>query len=139
MSDFIRKLLAEQIKLQEISQKREKSDDIEISGYIPKNKYVGFVNGAIIAVSNSPSEISLIAAEKFQNLPLIIKYNGPKRKQMEYCFMSLSELKCWNNSQIENYSYPTLFITIFSYTIKSFDVEFKTEFIIAPIAEIFPF
>jgi len=190
MSDFIRKLLAEHIKIQEILQKREKNNDIEMPDYIPKNKYVGFVNGAIIEVSNSPSEISQIAAEKFPNLPLIIKYNGPKKKHVEYCFMALSELKCWNYVRIEDYSYPTLPISfqtslgqqilsasidtasslcvlrtgtvpsddlkisreeqvstaagiidtkIFPCKIKIFDIEFKTEFIFAPIAEIFPF
>ena len=80
MSDFIRKILAENVKIQEISEKWDKSEDIEIPDYIPKNKYVGFVNGAVIAVSESPSEISQVAVEKFPNLPLLIKYNGDKKK-----------------------------------------------------------
>ncbi len=112
MSDYIRKILAENVKIQEISEKWDKSEDIEISEYIPKNKYVGFVNGAVIAVSESPSEISQVAVEKFPNLPLLIKYNGDKKKkQMEYCFMSLSELQCWNYAQIDEFTYPILPIT----------------------------
>ena len=190
MSEFIRRLLAEKVKVQEIAEKREQNEDINIPDYIPKNNYVGFVNGAIIAVSESPSEISQIAAEKFPNLPLIIKYNGPKKKHLEYCFMTLSELNCWNYTLIEEYSYPTLPIIlrsalgdktlsasidtasslcvlrkgtlssenldisreekvstaagildtkIYSCKVLIMDIEFMTEFIIAPISEIFPF
>ena len=86
VSEIIRRLLAENVKIQEISEKRVMSENIEIPEYIPQNKYVGFVNGAIIAVGESPSEISRITAGKSPNSPLIIKFNGPTKKRMEYCF-----------------------------------------------------
>ncbi len=190
MSEFIRKLLAENVKIQEISEKRVMSGNIEIPEYIPKNKYVGFVNGAIIAVADSPSEISRIAAGKVINSPLLIKFNGPKKKRMEYCFLSLSDLNCWNYAQIEDYSYPVISVgfktnvgkenlfasidtaaslcvlrkgtfnsetfevsrkekistatgiveaIIYSCEITLIDSKFKTEFILAPIADLFPF
>ena len=107
-SEYIRKILNEQIKIHEIAFKEKGSDLMEIPNYIPKNKYIGFVKGAIIAVSDSPGEIAQIAAEKFPNFPLIIKYNGPKKKPMEYCYLNLSELNCWKYVQLEDYSYPIL-------------------------------
>ncbi len=190
MSEFIRNLLAEQIKIQEISLKQEESKEIVIPDYIPKNKYVGFVKGAIVAVGESPSEIAQIAIEKFPNLPLIIKFNGPKKKQMEYCYINLSELNCWKYAQIEEFSYPIFPIKfktnlgekilstsidtasslcvlkndvfpsedldinreeqistatgiieskIFNCEIILCEIKFKTEFILAPIANCFPF
>ena len=94
MSDYIRKILAENVKIQEISEKWDKSEDIEIPDYIPKNKYVGFVNGAVIAVSDSPSEISQVAVEKFPKLPLIIKYNGDKKKKSRWSIVLCPFLNC---------------------------------------------
>ena len=107
-SDYIRKILSEQIKIQETALKQNEVDEIIIPDYIPKDKYVGFVMSAIIAVSDSPNEIAQIAVEKFPNFPLIIKYNGSKKKQIEYCYVNLTELNCWKYAQIEDYSYPIL-------------------------------
>jgi len=103
-----RRNIEEQIKIHEIALKERGSDLIKIPDYIPNNKYVGFVKGAIVAVSDNPGEIAQIAAEKFPNFPLIIKYNGAKKKPMEYCYLNLSELKCWNHAQLEDFSYPIL-------------------------------
>lgn len=190
MSEYVRKVLGEKIKIQEASLDRKEAIDIVIPDYIPKNKYIGFVKGAIIAVSDSPNEIAQIAIEKFPNTPLIIKYNGPKKKQMEYCYVNLSELNCWKYAQIEDYSYPIFPISfktklgekklsasldtasslcilkndvypteefelnreeqistasgiikskIFKCIITINEIEFKTEFILAPIPKIFPF
>ncbi len=190
MSEFIRKLITEQIKIQETSLSEKESQKVKIPDYIPKNKYVGFIRGAIIAVSDNPSEIAQIAVKNFPDLPLVIKYNGAKKKQMEYCFLNLSELNCWKYAQVEESSYPIfpinfktnlgekilsssidtasslcvlkknsfdsedfevkreekvstatgIIITkMYSCEITIFNKKFNTEFILAPIADCFPF
>ncbi len=101
MSDFMRKLMGEKLKIEEFANMNRENPFMEIPKCIPKNKYVGFVNGAVIAVADNPCEVSQMVVEKFPNSPLIIKYNGPKQKQMEYCYASLSELQCWKYTQIE--------------------------------------
>lgn len=108
MSEYVRKVLTEKIKIQEAELNRNSIEDVKIPDYVPKNKYVGFIKGAIIAVSDSPSEIAQVAIEKFPNLPLVVKFNGPKKKQMEYCYLNLSELSCWKYAQIEDFSYPII-------------------------------
>jgi len=92
---MIRKKLSEEDKIENNSRKNHNNSDVDIPDYIPKNKYVGFVNGAIISVGDNVSEVAQVAVEKFPNGPLVIKYNGPKKKSLEYCFMSLTDLKCW--------------------------------------------
>ena len=114
MSEAVRKLLSEKIKIEETSKDKKKNQEIEIPDYIPKNKYVGFVRGAIIGVADSVSEIAQIAAEKFPDGPLVIKYNGPRKKPMEYMFMSLNGLKCWKYAEVENITYPIVPITFIS-------------------------
>ena len=107
MSEYdVRKVLAEKIKIQEVQEGQKQIDEIKIPDYIPKNKYVGFVKGAIIGVADSPNEIAQIAVNKFPNDPLIIKYNGAKKKQIEYSYLNLTELNCWKYAQIEETSYP---------------------------------
>ena len=112
MSEFMRKLISERIKIEEFTNTNKDPSSLEIPEYIPKEKYVGFVNGALIAVADSPSEVSQIAVEKFPNLPLIIKFNGPKIKPIEYCYASLIELQCWKYIQLEDNSYPVIPIII---------------------------
>jgi len=114
MSELMRTLIKEKIKIEEFAQKNQSSDTIEIPDYIPRNKFVGFVNGAVIAVGDTPSEVAQVAVEKFPDFPLIIKYNGPKQKTMEYCFLSFTELRCWKYIQLEDRSYPVIPI-IFQY------------------------
>jgi hypothetical protein len=114
MSEYIRKIISEKLKIETLAKEREKIEEIKIPEYIPKNKYIGFVNGAIIGVADNPSEISLIAAEKFPDHELVIKFNGPKPKRMEYCFMSLSEIKCWNYVKLEDFSYPIIPVSLIS-------------------------
>lgn len=87
MGELVRNLVSDKLKIEEISNQMENKKEITIPDYIPKNKYVGFVNGAIIGVGNSVSEIANFAAEKFPNGMLEIKYNGPKKKPMEYIYM----------------------------------------------------
>jgi len=114
MSAYVRKLISEKIKIETLAKENEGLEKIEIPEYVPKNKYIGFVNGAIIGVADNPSEISLIAAEKFPNHALVIKFNGPKPKQIEYCFMSLVEIKCWNYVRLEDFSYPIIPVSLIS-------------------------
>ena len=95
ISKLVRKLLSEKIKIENISRKNDNNSAMEIPDYIPENKYVGFLNDAIISVGDTVSEVAQVAVEKFPNGPLVIKYNGPKKKSLEYCFMSLTDLKCW--------------------------------------------
>jgi len=106
MIELMRNLIKEKIQIEEFAQKTQSSDIIRIPDYIPKNKFVGFVNGAVIAVGDTPSEVAQVAAEKFPDFPLIIKYNGPKQKSIEYCFLNFTELRCWKYIQLEDRTYP---------------------------------
>jgi hypothetical protein len=114
MSEYIRRIISEKLKIETLANEREGLEEIKIPEYIPKKKYIGFVNGAIIGVADNPSEISLIAAEKFPDHALVIKFNGPKPKRIEYCFMSLSEIKCWNYVKLEDFSYPIIPVSLIS-------------------------
>ena len=114
MSEYVRKLILEKNKIETLAKESETTEEIKIPDYVPKNKYVGFVNGAIIGVADNPSEISLIAAEKFPNHALIIKFNGPKPKKIEYCFMSLVDTQCWNYVKLEDSVYPILPVSLVS-------------------------
>jgi hypothetical protein len=108
MSVFIRKALAEKIKLEEFASANFSQKSIIIPDYIPKNKYVAFVNGAVIGVGNTVSEVAQIAAEKFPSLPLVIKFNGPKKHPIEYVYMSFSEPKCWKYAEFDERTYPII-------------------------------
>ncbi len=112
MSEVIRRLVSEKIKIEEVSRENKKDIEIAIPDYIPKNKYIAFVKGAIIAVGDTVSEVAQVAAEKFPNGPLVIKFNGPKKKPIEYCFLSLNDLNCWNYANVENITYPIIPITL---------------------------
>jgi len=90
ISDYISKNILEKIKIEELTKKGQNVQDLKIPDNIPKNMYVVFVNGAIVGVGDSPSEVSLIAVQKFPNLPFFIEFNGVKNdKKIEYCFHEL--------------------------------------------------
>ena len=113
ISDFVRKTIAEKIKIEELARNIQDEQRIEVPDYIPKNKYVAFVNSAVVAVGDSPSEVSLIAAQKFPNFPFIIEFNGTKnKKKIEYCFMSFSEFQGWKYSLSQKQTYPVLPLNI---------------------------
>ncbi len=112
MSEIIRKLVTEKLKIEEISLDSKTDLKIEIPEYIPKGKYVGFVKGAIIGIADTVSEVAQIAAEKFPDGPLVIKFNGPPKKTIEYCFMNISGLNCWKYANVENISYPLVPVTL---------------------------
>ncbi len=95
VNEFVRSLLAEKIQVEELAQQKNTNEELEIPAFIPKGKYVAFINGAIIGVGDSPSEVAQIAAEKFPNFPLTIKFNGPRPKQTEYIYVSLSQPHSW--------------------------------------------
>ena len=103
ISEFIRQLISEKIKIEEFAKKGQKFTEVEIPEYIPQNKYIAFVNGAIAAVGDSPSVVTHEALLKFPNFPVIIKYNGEGQvKPLEYCFMSLEDFHGWKYSQFQN-------------------------------------
>ncbi len=112
VSEFVRSLLAEKIQVEELAQQKNTSEGLEIPPFIPKGKYVAFINGAVIGVGDSPSEVAQIAAEKFPNFPLIIKFNGSRPKQTEYIYASLSQPHSWKYIQFEDHSYPVVPIKI---------------------------
>ena len=113
MSEFVREVVAEKIKIEELISKIEVPETIEIPDYIPKDKYVIFVNGAVVAVGDNPSDLAEIAIQKFPNLPFNIKYNGPKKKPIEYFYMSLTEFHGWRYSLFEDRTYPVIPIELY--------------------------
>ena len=108
MSEYVRNLIKERMKIEKIISTIEAPESIEIPDYIPKNKYVVFVKGAVVAVGDNPSDLAEIAVQKFPNFPFIMKYNGQPQKQMEYFYMSLTEFHGWRYSLFENRSYPII-------------------------------
>ena len=108
MSEFVRKIITEKIKIEESISRIETPEAVEIPDYIPKEKYVIFVNGAVVAVGDNPSDLAEIAIQKFPNFPFIIKYNGPKKKPIEYFYMSLTEFHGWRYSVFEDHTYPII-------------------------------
>ncbi len=115
MSEFVRNSIAEKIRVEEIISKICIPEDVEIPDYIPKNKYVIFVNGAVVAVGDNPSDLAEIAVQKFPHFPFVLKYNGPKQKHMEYFYMSLTEFQGWRYSIFEDQSYPIIPIELKSF------------------------
>ncbi len=111
MSEFVRDIITEKMKIEEIILSTQMAEPIEIPDYVPKNLYIIFVNGAVVAVGPNPSDLADIAIQKFPNLPFIIKYNGPKQKSMEYCYASLHGFQGWKYSIFEDRSYPVIPIT----------------------------
>ena len=58
MSEFVRSVVDEKIKMEKIVESLQPSENPEIPDYIPENKYVVFVKGAVVAVGDSPSRSS---------------------------------------------------------------------------------
>jgi len=56
MSEFVRKIISEKVKINDIINKLPKDVPITIPDYIPKNKYVAFVKGAV--VGDDPSDVA---------------------------------------------------------------------------------
>ena len=109
MSEYLREIIKQKIKIEELSQEMENNDDfIKIPDYLPKNKFIIFVKGAVVAVGDNPSDLADIAVEKFPNLPFKIKYNGTKKQPIEYFYMSLKDFQGWKYSRFEKYSYPII-------------------------------
>ena len=112
MSEVIRSLIEEKIKIDESIAKLPSVEDVEIPDFVPKGKYVIFVNGALVAVGDTPCDLAEIAMLKFPNLPFVMKFNGPNPGPMEYVFMSLSGFNSWKYCHFGDYSYPMLPIEI---------------------------
>lgn len=111
MSEFVRNLIAQKMKIEEILSTIPDPGSPKIPDYVPKNQYIIFVKGAVVAVGEKPCELAQIARQKFPNLPFVIKFNGPKPKPLEYFYMSLSNLQGWKYSKFEDRSYPIIPIT----------------------------
>jgi predicted CopG family antitoxin len=112
MSEVIRSLIEEKIKIDELLAKLPPVEDVEIPDFVPKGKYVIFVNGAIVAIGDTPCDLAGIALAKFPNYPFVMKFNGPDPGSMEYVFMSLSEFYSWKYCHFGNRAYPMLPVEI---------------------------
>jgi len=114
MSEFVRELVAERMKIEEIVTSAKNSEFIEIPDYVPKNQYVAFVKGAVVAIGSNPSDLAEIALQKFPSLPVIIKYNGSKQQFREYCYAALHSFTGWSYVRIEDHSFPVIPIIFYS-------------------------
>jgi predicted CopG family antitoxin len=112
MSEVIRSLIEEKIQIDELLAKLLPVEDVEIPEFVPKGKYVIFVNGALVAVGDTPCDLAEIAMLKFPNLPFVMKFNGPDPGPTEYVFMSLSGFYSWKYCRFGDHSYPMLPIEI---------------------------
>jgi len=112
VSEFVRKILDEKMAIEEFAQTTSQPENLVIPSYVPEGKYVAFVNGAVVGVGDNPSDVAQIAVGKFPNLPLVIKFNGPRQKPMEYVYISLSNPQSWKYIQYEDASYPIVPISL---------------------------
>ncbi len=107
MSEFMRNLIKEKMMIESESES-SKSEEIEIPDYIPKNKYVLFANNSIVAVGDSPNEVTLEAAEKDIKPPFTIKYNGKTPGPIDYVYQSLDTGNAWKYINFDEMSYPVI-------------------------------
>lgn len=107
MSQFVRLSIEEKLLIEKMA--RNKPINPEIPEWVPDGKYVAFVNNAILAVGDSPQQVSRESAEKFPNANgLIIKRKGKQTKNIEYIFSSISKIKCNHYSVSKNRSFPII-------------------------------
>lgn len=111
LSEFVRNLISERMKMEEMANKIPDPVDVIIPEYIPNNKYVVFVNGAVVGVGDNPSELATLAMKKFPDYPFVMKFKGKPKAPMEYVFMSLSDWHAWKYAVFLDHSYPMLLIT----------------------------
>ena len=112
MSNYVRGLINERMEMDDMIHSVPDPVDVEIPDYIPKNQYVVFVNGAVVAVGDNPSDLADIALIKFPNYPFVMKFNGTPLDPMEYAFMSLAEWKVWKYATFQGHSYPLILVSI---------------------------
>jgi len=92
-SEFIRQAVVEKILLGQ--HERADTEDSSIPDYIPPIKFVALVKGVVVAIGDTPSEVTRIAMEKFSQDPIIVKYNGVlKRNPPEYVYITLEPPEC---------------------------------------------
>jgi predicted CopG family antitoxin len=108
MSEVIRTLIHDKIAVDTLITRLPTTEDVEIPTYVPKDKYVIFVNGAIVGVGDDPSELAEQAMHKFPNLPFVMKFNGEPMRSQEYVFMSLTATSAWRYSRFGDRTYPML-------------------------------
>lgn len=118
LSDFVRNVVSEKIQIEELVASKKKHDNPNIPDYVPKNKYVAFVNGAIVEIGDNPSELAEIAMKKFPNLPCVILFNGPQKKKLEYSYLGLKDFQAWNYYQVADDSFPVVPIELQTKTSK---------------------
>ncbi|MBN2151257.1 MAG: hypothetical protein JW839_07430 [Candidatus Lokiarchaeota archaeon] len=112
MSEVIRTIIHDKIAVDTLVASLSEAKDVEIPAYVPKDKYVIFVNEAIVGVGDNPSELAELAMRKFPNLPFVMKFNGDQPPNQEYVFLSLARTKAWRYSRFGDRSYPMLPVKI---------------------------
>jgi predicted aspartyl protease len=108
MSEVIRTMIHDKIEIDNLVASMPPTEDVEIPAYVPRNKYVIFVNGAIVGVGDNPSELAEMAMQKFPNLPFVMMFNGEQPRSMEYVFMGVTETGAWKYCRFGTQSYPML-------------------------------
>jgi hypothetical protein len=70
-----------------------------------------FVNGAVVGVGDSPSDLATIALTKFPDYPFVMKFKGKLKPPMEYVYMSLTDGHVWKYVNFFDHTYPMLKLT----------------------------
>ncbi len=110
MSDFLRNLINETLNMEDVTSQIA-SEEVEIPDFVPKDKYVLFANNALVAVGESPSDVTLQAAKKGIQPPYVIKFNGKPKLPPEYVFASFSKAQGWKYTPYQGKTYPLLLLT----------------------------
>nr|MDO8087153.1 DUF6290 family protein [Candidatus Sigynarchaeum springense] len=108
MSEVIRTIIHDKIQVNTLVASLPPIGDVEIPAYVPKDKYVIFVNEAIVGVGDNPSELAELAMHKFPNLPFVMKFNGEVAGNQEYVFMGLASTHAWRYCRFGDRSFPML-------------------------------
>ncbi|NVM02624.1 MAG: hypothetical protein HWN67_09830 [Candidatus Helarchaeota archaeon] len=111
MSQFIRLSIDEKLILEKTLNNKQKI--IEIPDWVPDGKYVAFVNSAVVAVGESPQQVTQEVAEKFPDAAhVIIKRKGVSVESLEYIFTVIPELRCKNYTTYEGRTFPLITVQI---------------------------
>ena len=83
-----------------------------IPSWVPEEKYVAIVRGAVTAVGDSVAEVVSTALSKFPDDAIHVARKGKPIKAIHYAFLAYAEMRCWKYLTVDRESYPVIPATI---------------------------
>ncbi|MHA1301692.1 MAG: DUF5678 domain-containing protein, partial [Candidatus Helarchaeota archaeon] len=110
ISGFVKKVLDEKIKILE---SKKQTGEVKVPDWILDGKYYAIVNNSIVAVGDTPSEVSLETAEKFPQEQVIIKRKNAKFPHLEYVYSAdIKNVNYWQYYQSGESTYPIFHVSL---------------------------